>query len=140
VSRDGGMTWECKLLGRYLDYYCFALDPVDPNVVYIGMRGKVVKSTDGGATFTTVLEVPQDPWFMTLAHDPVIEGHVFFAGHIYDSDTKTTAPLLYETRDAGENVVLIETPIEDRIGDLVYDGKRQTLYVAAKGGVYKFIQ
>jgi hypothetical protein len=137
VSRDGGQSWEFVRLGQQLDSFKIASDPLDPNVAYIGIHGSIVKTTDRGSSFVTILELPEDPWFTAAEHDPKVRGHVFFAAALYDIETQTYGIHLYETSDGGKTIEEIESPVEAYVYDLLYDSRRQTLYVGTASGIYK---
>ncbi len=48
-SQDGGNSWSTRLSGSASDV---AVDPVDPNVIYVAMHGDgVYRSTNGGTSF-----------------------------------------------------------------------------------------
>ena len=55
-SEDGGKTWQPIALSTkhaHLDLMAIALDPTDPQTVYVGTHeAGVLKSTNGGATWT----------------------------------------------------------------------------------------
>ncbi len=48
---DGGVTWDTLITNR-LGYDLHCLDVLDAQTVYVGGSGILVKTTDGGATFT----------------------------------------------------------------------------------------
>ncbi|NWG04500.1 MAG: putative Ig domain-containing protein [Syntrophaceae bacterium] len=49
ISRDGGYSW----LGTFSKFtHAITIDPVEPNIIYIGTTGGVYKSLDGGMNFS----------------------------------------------------------------------------------------
>jgi hypothetical protein len=50
-STDAGNSWNCVSI---IEHYAnsIAVDPIDPDIVYIGSWYEVYKSTDGGETWT----------------------------------------------------------------------------------------
>lgn len=53
LSVDGGASWtKATGPGAYPTIFAFAVDPSDPATVYAGIDGSVIRTTDGGATFT----------------------------------------------------------------------------------------
>ncbi len=59
-SQDGGATWDDGVLDwfSYGDNAvdCIEIDPYAPAVVYLGMEGFVIRSTDGGENWDIVME------------------------------------------------------------------------------------
>jgi photosystem II stability/assembly factor-like uncharacterized protein len=76
-SVSGGENWKV-LHQSEVDYtYGLAVDPADPEIVFSGYSPKpfqdwamVRRSTDGGATWSTVLEVPHSTGIPTVEIDP----------------------------------------------------------------------
>jgi photosystem II stability/assembly factor-like uncharacterized protein len=68
-STNGGETWEFMRMGQFPG---IAVDPVDSNTVYIGAAefALVLKSTDGGATWTDITGPITFPGVSTLTIDP----------------------------------------------------------------------
>jgi hypothetical protein len=139
VSQDHGDTWDYLPLGIFLESYEMALDPYDANVAYIGTRDSVVKTEDLGSSFETVLHMPEGARTWGLAHGEST-GHVFVLAGLYHRDTETLEHLFYELHCAEPRVDTLSIPIPDYARELLYDDERQTLYVAAKGGVYAYQQ
>jgi photosystem II stability/assembly factor-like uncharacterized protein len=67
VSTDGGATWRNITKGRneagnfdpqfsltHIDQHALVFSPADDRVMYLGNDGGIYKSTDGGATFTSL--------------------------------------------------------------------------------------
>jgi signal transduction histidine kinase len=55
-SVDSGDTWELFQLDAGGDNACdaVAFDPLDPDVVYVGMEGRIMRTIDGGAKWETI--------------------------------------------------------------------------------------
>ncbi len=76
-STNGGASWDF-LQQSEVDYtYSLAVDPTDPDVVFSGYSPKpfqdwamVRRTTDGGATWSTVLTVPHSGGITSVAIDP----------------------------------------------------------------------
>jgi photosystem II stability/assembly factor-like uncharacterized protein len=49
-TRDGGTVWE-RVLKSYASF-AVAVDPVNPSTVYAGGNGEMVRSLDGGRTWS----------------------------------------------------------------------------------------
>ena len=81
-SDDGGDSWalvndQGRLLGRPWYFHNIFADPVDPDVVYVA-GGGFHRSTDGGATFTTI-PMPHsdhhDLWISPDDPDVMVQGN-----------------------------------------------------------------
>ncbi|MFW9838472.1 MAG: hypothetical protein ACFFE7_13205 [Candidatus Thorarchaeota archaeon] len=103
-SGDGGRTWDF-LAESEVDYsYTLAVHPTDPSTVYSGYNPKpfqdwamVRKSTDGGLTWQTVLNVTASDGITSIAIDPA-DPNIVYAGSISE-----TGGEIYKTFDAGLN-------------------------------------
>lgn len=78
-SADGGATWTAVLkTGVFND--ALAFDPLNPGTVYVSEpAGPIVKSTDGGLTFTALPPLPGGEPATALIADPLRAG-VLYAG------------------------------------------------------------
>jgi photosystem II stability/assembly factor-like uncharacterized protein len=59
-TTDGGLTWHL-VSGNYAMGYgatAIAIHPTDPNTVYAAVKKQIYKTTDGGDTWTPLLETP----------------------------------------------------------------------------------
>jgi len=96
VSNDSGATWsEMPAAGLALDYAIFlAVDPANPNVVYVGMRD-LYRTLDGGQTFVNVTKgyTPEDAFDPANSTSHVDQHSMAF--HPFDSST------LYLGNDGG---------------------------------------
>ena len=79
------------------DYHALAFDPRDPNVVYFGHHNGVMKSTDGGVTWSPVLRQGDA---MNLA---MIDNTIIIAGH----------EVFTRSEDGGANWKAITTNLPD---------------------------
>ena len=81
-SDDGGDSWtlvndQGRLLGRPWYFYNIFADPTDPDVVYVA-GGGFHRSTDGGATFTTIAMPHSDHhdlWISPDNPDVMVQGN-----------------------------------------------------------------
>jgi photosystem II stability/assembly factor-like uncharacterized protein len=64
-TSDGGKTWTPDPAGIGFESVCF----VDSTTGYAGMRGTVLKTTDGGSTWETISQVPGQ-WFASQLQCP----------------------------------------------------------------------
>lgn len=143
VSQDNGSTWDYlpwDIFGPTQGaFYEMTLDPLDANLAYIGMEDSVVKTENLGSSFETILHMPRGAQTWALAHGEGT-GHVFILAGLYHRDTETLEHLFYELHCAEPRVDTLSIPIPGYARELLYDDERQTLYVAAKGGVYAYQQ
>ena len=83
VSRDAGRSWEKRTfhglpdLMKFGDFGCMAVDPLDPGVLYVPTMNGVIKSADGGASWSL------DNHGMTLTSISLIAVHPQDAQTIY---------------------------------------------------------
>jgi photosystem II stability/assembly factor-like uncharacterized protein len=91
-STDRGYTWalQSSAYPEVNRSHLIVVDPTNPDVIYAGFE-RIMKSTDGGVTFTLVLDPPGDQAFLPGAIDPENPSHVIVA-------EGTTA---YETQNGG---------------------------------------
>ncbi|MGQ0647571.1 MAG: WD40/YVTN/BNR-like repeat-containing protein, partial [Gemmatimonadaceae bacterium] len=86
-TTDGGRTW--KLMGFATEHVSkIAIDPDNPNTVYLGVFGDpfkatstrgLYKTTDGGQTFTKVLFVNDSTGVIDISMDPSNPGTLYVA-------------------------------------------------------------
>lgn len=142
VSGDHGVTWNLVSPSHgFLDHYVIALDPLDADAAYVGIRGAVVKTVDLGSTFEPIMELltgTGPAWPQAMAHG-ASAGHVFVAAPLYNEVTQKVETVIYETRDGGTTLDTLAVPCSGSVWDLLLDDKRQTLYMAGTQGVCKYV-
>ncbi len=136
-SVDAGNTWEEYFhvnVPRDNAFYSMAFDADDPDIIYIGAQGAVIRSTKGGEEWMGEEPVPalftddQGNYFYALQTHPEIPG-VLFAG---------AGKRLYGSKDYGETVSILETPDKlTFIIDMWYDEDADILYASGDGGVFR---
>ncbi len=141
-SLDEGKTWEVFYPDLSGDNACDALavHPNDPNIVYAGMEGAVIKTTDAGRNWqkTGLLNTPV--YFYGLALDANEANHIYAGGVIADPNTWA----LWESFDAGATWREIPAPNGNGAGQgirsLVADPNQAgVIYIATAGyGVWKY--
>ncbi len=118
-STDGGQTWNNIGLHDSRQISRIVIDPQNASVVYVGAFGHaygpnsergVYKSTDGGVTWTKVLDAGADIGVSDLAMAPQNSGLLFATTwHCHRPPWSTYAPLdgpgsgLFRSRDSGQS-------------------------------------
>lgn len=111
-SRDKGKTWAGSLpiLNRDNECYSILFDDTDTNIIYAGMKGIVIKSTNKGSSWKTIRLNDTSYYFYAMAKDYVT--NTIFAG----GSSSTNEMGLFKSTDAGETwlqiLPLLITPIE----------------------------
>jgi len=103
-SEDFGETWrEIRVSACCSDnaHYSLAVDPMDPQVVFTGMEGSVLKSVDGGHTWQAVLQPEDYPYFFGLSTSRVTRMRVYAAGSKQGLAADLRDLRLYASDDAG---------------------------------------
>jgi photosystem II stability/assembly factor-like uncharacterized protein len=89
-STDGGATWQLLNIGLP-NVSSLAIDPNDPDTVYAGHSNGVLKSTNGGNTWSSVLSLSNVNMYRLFAISP---------SHLYGLSSRFVSHL-FETSDAG---------------------------------------
>jgi hypothetical protein len=143
-SNDGGETWEVSYPDLKGDNACnsLAIHTMSSNIVYAGMEGAVVKTTDAGKTwdYTSLRNTPV--YFYGLALAPEDLDHIYAGGLIANPNSWA----LWESFDAGLNwkeippPVLITPVVVSGITSIVADRySTNVIYLATLGhGVWKY--
>ena len=153
-STDGGATWNHIGLEDTRQISRIAMDPQNPNVVYVGALGHaygpneqrgVYKSVDGGAHWTRILDLGSEIGISDLAMSSA-SPQILFAGawHVRRPPWSSYAPTdgpgsgLYRSQDSGKTWSRIDgngLPAGDwgRVGvDIAPDGKRVYALIEVK--------
>ena len=100
-STDGGLTWDLKLLSTDDRYDDIAVNPANPNTVYVAVRRKgVLKSTDGGETWEEKSTGLQVTGRIELAISSVDTNYIW--GSAQGSGSSTGADI-YISKDGAES-------------------------------------
>src|SRR5450756_2114098 len=148
-STDGGATWSqgsgmlpgTGIIRYYYAITTLAVDPANPQTVYAGdtgmmTEGRVLKSTDGGATWTMAASGISSDHVTALAIDPgrpatvyaVVEDSLYVSGDAGASWTKTTGKMLVNSSEADVMTVMVTS-------DAVYAGTTAGVWKSRDGGV-----
>jgi photosystem II stability/assembly factor-like uncharacterized protein len=132
-SPDGGSHWiplDILYLARGI-----ALDPVDSQVLYVlDYNQRLVKSTDGGATFQLLTAAPVGN-FSTLAIDPGDPSHLYGGASGYPD----TLGAVYSSPDAGATWQQVGSGFDGNVFNLALDPSTPgRLWASTEHGVFVF--
>jgi len=132
-SIDSGIKWQDieidSLIGDVNGVNSIAFDPENSDITYVGCDDEIIATTDGGRTWKKLFA--SGAWAILV--DPRNSSHLWAAS----LDIKP-----FETWDAGVTWLPMkgEIPLTSRVTDMVWDEKREIVYVATNTGVYSFEQ
>ncbi|HTX58391.1 MAG TPA: hypothetical protein VMH02_01855 [Verrucomicrobiae bacterium] len=160
-SADGGKTWTHLGLEDTRQIGSIAIDPHDPNVVYVAALGHqygpnaqrgVFKTTDGGKTWSKVLYKDENTGAISLAMDPANPDVVYAAlwqtrrppWNVYPPSNGPGSGL-YKTTDAGKTWTQLTNGLPahvGRIGLSISNTNPQRIYATVDsdpkhGGIYR---
>jgi len=130
-STDGGLTWTQSTLGLAGEVDAIAINPVAPATVYAGGRNMTTwKTTDGGGTWTRLIDSPEA---LQLAVDPSAPSTVYLViGSLFKSrnagGTWQRSEGGMHAQDATSVVVVADAP------DTIYAANFHTMYTTIDGG------
>ncbi len=138
-SENGGQLWQQMddhLCSFGCDNACRSLAtvPGQPDTVYLGMDGHVLKSVDGGAHWQETGLKNIDAGFLDIAVDPLNTQHIV-------TFSRADTSVVYESFDCGKNWKTVPNPILafriNEMGSAVFE---QTFYIffATETGIYSY--
>jgi photosystem II stability/assembly factor-like uncharacterized protein len=160
-SLDAGNTWTFMGLENTSAIGRVAIDPRNPEVVYVAALGDqwgpnrergVYKTTDGGKTWTQSLAISENTGVSDVAIDPSSPGTVYAAAYerrrtVWGFNGGGPEGGIYKTTDGGANWTKLskDLPYADgsdvgRIGISIYRRNPEIVYVRlqhAKGGIFR---
>jgi len=143
-SIDQGDNWEISYPDLAGDNACnsIVIHPDNPDIVFAGMEGAVIKTTDGGKnwSYTGLRDTPA--YMYGLALDAANPSHIFAGGLIANPNSWA----LWESLDGGEtwqeipSPVLVTPVVVAGISSIVADPSRAgVIYIATFGhGAWKY--
>ncbi len=142
-STDFGENWQENWINVGGDNACYscAVDPSNSNVIYIGMEGRIIKTTDGGENWNTIYSPMNYPYFYGIAMNSN------FSNIIYASGSRNTLdPQYLVLHKSQDNGISWSTIVEGSAGEkgvldllLVSGNNVDTFYLATFGsGVYRY--
>lgn len=130
-SDDMGETWNSILLYNILGtdnrIEDVALNPENPNVIYLGAIGIIIKSSNRGQTWDSVFTPP---------NHSVIENIEVVANepdHLYAIDGFS----LYESLDSGNEWIRV-FDINDYLYTMIYYSEKKCLFIGTSNGLYVY--
>lgn len=109
--------------------YDIAFDATDPNIIYVGMQGGIIKSEDDWNNWIVPLFThPQGGFFRAIVSHPAIHNLVWFAG----------GRTLFQSADGGYNTQIIESPNDTQILTMVYNELTESLLIGTENGIYMY--
>ena len=142
-SIDYGIIWQENWIdvGGDNSCYCIAINPQDSDVVYVGMEGRVIKTTDGGDNWTTIFIPDNYLYFFGIAINPNNPSLIYASG--LENWSGPQELVLFKSEDGGSSWSLIieGEPGQKGVRDLqlVNNNNIDVLYFATVGsGVYKY--
>ena len=126
---DTGRGFEMVKILPFVDNTCFdvTFDSTDPDVVYVGVFGMVIKTEDYGDTWKVPLfEHPQGGSFKAVEGHPTIHNLTFFAG----------GRTLFISHDGGKTHEVVNSPNDTQIFDMIFDKARNQLIMGTGNGIY----
>lgn len=153
-STDAGGTWTHMGLSEQHVLSSIAIDPTDPNVMYVGAMGNpflhddnrgLYKTTDGGANWTQVLFVSDQAGVIDLVMDPT-NASVLYAA-TFDRIRSNAERIgfgpgsrIWKSVDAGANWTALSNGLPDysvsRIGITIYPSDPDILYASMADSTY----
>jgi photosystem II stability/assembly factor-like uncharacterized protein len=151
-STDSGATWTNMGLKDSQDIARIAIDPSDPNVVYVAVLGHlwgpnkergVYKTTDGGHTWTPSLQIDENVGASDLVMDPSDRNTLYAAMYYrrrspYSFTSGGPIGGIYKTSDAGKTWKKLAGGLPSqtgRIGLDIYRKNSQVVYAVAESDV-----
>lgn len=125
TTNAAGPTWEFPI---YYDSYpeSVSVSPTNTNIVVVGGRGMMVKTTDGGDTWTTATGWNSDFTAQQIIRDPATPDTLYAAANYQDAQDVKTGDVFTST-DGGSTWTSLE---------LTGDAPAQAVSLASDGTLY----
>lgn len=136
VSTDAGETWRevyPPLKGENA-CYSVAIDPINPDVVYAGTEGSVIKSTDAGQNWATVLAPGEYPYFFGLEISPSDPVVIYAAGATNSNEPQSLTLYMSETGGREWKSAAYENLTHGGVGNLLLERtvSSDVVYIATR--------
>ncbi|MFC1482126.1 T9SS type A sorting domain-containing protein [Candidatus Neomarinimicrobiota bacterium] len=102
-STDYGESWQFLNIDGGGDNACYsmAIDPLNSDVLYVGMEGRIIKTTNGGIDWSTVFMPDSYPYFFGLAISSYNSTRVYAAGAVHTDSPQDI--ILYYSNNGGDS-------------------------------------
>ena len=143
-SDDAGETWSWITLAADGDNAVDAIapHPFDPDIVYLGMEGRVMMSDDGGATWKTLTTPTPSNYTFGLAVPAALPLRIYASGASIFDDPRGV--VLHRSWDGGQSWEALCYPRASGTGVmhvLLREAEtEETAYLATANGVLRFTQ
>jgi uncharacterized protein (TIGR03437 family) len=121
ISADNGNTWTTGANQGATNKQALAISPANPGTVYLAVNTGVLKSSDGGQTFTSVLSVPAPEDLNQVAVDPTNPSTVY----------ATTYGSVYRSTNAGQTWSQLTTPYSIAVSTLFVSPANGAVFVGS---------
>jgi photosystem II stability/assembly factor-like uncharacterized protein len=136
-SKDRGRTWMRKNTGlETLNIRAIAINPIFPDIVYVGTPYGVYGSINGGDTWKRLTKTPMPPEIWTIAINPATTNMIYIgawlSGVLYSFDFGEN----WEKRNQG----LVDTcihciAIDPNNPDIIYAGTEKGIHKSINAGI-----
>ncbi|MBK7033424.1 MAG: hypothetical protein IPH49_09190 [Ignavibacteria bacterium] len=123
MTRDGGSTWINTTDGYsdgdgnghpHVDQHCIAFDPLDPEVVYVGNDGGMMRSADGGTSYQPINNGLSVSQFYAFDVDRETRGRLF--GGTQDNGTLgTNGDAEWDSLNGGDGMTTLLDPSNSNV-------------------------
>jgi photosystem II stability/assembly factor-like uncharacterized protein len=130
-STDGGKSWNLVYMdSSSKSINVIAIDPIKPNILFLGTGKSFEKSIDGGRNWISCLSGITNTWINVLAYDPSIPNRLYMA----EGDN-----VLYQSIIGSRKWNKVHTFVDaTQVFSLAIDmDAHTTLYAGTDNGVYK---
>lgn len=141
-SRDYGESWQTNFIDVGGDNACYscAIHPSDTNIVYIGMEGRIIKTSDGGKTWEMIFSPDTYPYFFGIQINSIKPDIIYASGA-----SSSQYLILYYSNNGGKDwdSISTEESISKGVCDLLLVDNQDvdTLFLATNGsGVYRLVK
>ncbi|MEK7315443.1 MAG: T9SS type A sorting domain-containing protein [Candidatus Eisenbacteria bacterium] len=140
-STDAGESWTTLGMPFFGDNAVdgIAAHPTNPSIVFFGMEGRVMMSSDGGATWPNMTSPNPAIYTYGLAIRPFLPLEVYAAGYSTVPDPRGV--VFFRSFDGGLSWTTFSYPSYAGLGVsqllVRYEGAAETVYLATGNGVFR---
>ena len=137
-STDGGVHWSTTNTGPFNKdpsgngyVINLAIDPSNTNIIYASGGHRIIKSADGGASWSEIFDGSRVATFSTLAIDPINSNTIYAGGYAYDC---CGGVVLKSTNNGGS---WSQSYLSGSVSVLAIDPTNPNIIYAGGNGVFK---